>query len=184
MKDHNSEFLLGVFPHLFSYFIKTYEDRAKHQFAVGDGWYPIIYEACEAIADLRCKYSNSLVKTDFVQIKEKFGTLRLYEWTKVENESWFSQRFRKIDGWVRTQMCKRGFYKAYWSMHRFRRKWLYETLYEKVSTIIGKAEGKSSRVCEVCGGAGKRCNPSGYWILTLCEKHEKEKKGEKLNGFS
>jgi hypothetical protein len=51
-------------------------------------------------------------------------------------------------------------------------------MYEKVGSVISKAEEKSYTTCEVCGGPGKKCSPNG-WILTLCEKHEKEHKEKK-----
>jgi hypothetical protein len=42
----------------------------------GDGWYAIIENACEAIAK-RCE-EQEINGFAFVQIKEKFGTLRMY----------------------------------------------------------------------------------------------------------
>lgn len=41
------------------------------------GWYGIIHDACQAIADA---YAEAGISVDFVpaQIKEKFGTLRFY----------------------------------------------------------------------------------------------------------
>ena len=39
--------------------------------ACGDGWYEIIYETCELLEQLKADI-------EFVQIKEKFGTLRMY----------------------------------------------------------------------------------------------------------
>ena len=42
-----------------------------------DGWYGIIHDACQAIAEA---YEEAGIPVDFVpaQIKEKFGTLRFY----------------------------------------------------------------------------------------------------------
>lgn len=177
MKKEYAEILLYRFPFLFTYFIDTYGNNAIHQFSIADGWHPIMVDMCDELHDLKFKYfcKGINIKINFIQIKEKFGTLRAYHDTKVIHETRSSKRFRKIDEWIRTKMCKKGLYKIYWAMHRFRRKWIYETLYEKVSTIVGKAEEKSATTCEVCGELGKRCRPR-FWILTLCEKHEKEEK--------
>ena len=45
---------------------------------------------------------------------------------------------------------------------------------EKVYDLISKAEKKSYEICEVCGEPGEM--RSGGWILTLCDKHNLERK--------
>ena len=182
MRDEYAEYLLNRFDHLFSTFIIKNKQYAKHQFSVADGWYGLIFDLCAEINRIIDQADDKGIKVtvDTLQIKEKFGGLRFYKVTTVENEPWFSKAFRKVDGWVRTIMCKRGFAKAYWAMHRWRRKHIYETLYEKVGTAVSYAESKSYEICEVCGGEGRRCSPNG-WILTLCEKHEEERKNKEEN---
>jgi len=172
MKEENAKYLLEKFPHFFDTFTKRYPGRAHHQFSIGDGWYGIIFDC---LCELQRLYEDSdvYIKVDFVQIKEKLSTLRMYYNCKLFGESIFSKWFRAVNEFIRTKMCKYGFYKAYWWMFRFRRKYIYETLYEKVGSIISYAEAQSGKVCEVCGAPGKRV-AIGWWINTLCEKHKKE----------
>ncbi len=175
MKDEYANNLLNQFDYLFSTFIIKNKEYACKQFCVGNGWYALLFDLCAELSRIICDAEDKGKKViiDTLQIKEKFGGLRFYKTTVVENESWGSEVFRKFDGWVRTHMCKRGFYKAYWKMHHWRRKHLYESLYEKVGTAVSYAESKSYEICEKCGAPGKRCTP-GYWVVTLCEKHEQE----------
>ena len=68
--------LVGEFPHLFADYGKPAEETCmawgcEH----GDGWFPIILGLCECI-DLRVKHRG--IEFRFAQIKEKFGTLRVY----------------------------------------------------------------------------------------------------------
>jgi hypothetical protein len=181
MKSEKAKHLLWVYQEsLFSTFIKNYK-YPERQFGGADGWYSIISEICGEVSNLQAVTSlrtKANIKFDVQQIKEKFGTLRFYYRMSIESESGFSILFRKINGWLRMNMCKRGFYKKYWVLDKFRRKRIYETLYEKVENIVNRGEFKSSQTCEVCGSDGKGCSPNG-WLLTLCEKHEKEtEKGE------
>ena len=175
MKDEYANYLLNQFDYLFSTFIIKNKQYACKQFSVGDGWYALLFDLCaelsRIISDADDKGRKVIIDT--LQIKEKFGGLRFYKVTTVENESWGSKVFRKIDGWVRTHMCKIGWHKAYWAMHRWRRKHIYETLYEKVGTAVSYAESKSYEVCEFCAAPGERCRPN-FWILTLCENCKKK----------
>jgi hypothetical protein len=175
MKTRKAKYLLDAHPQLFSTFIERYK-QPEHQFSVGDGWYPIISDICVDILKLRVVSfwnKNAMLAVDVSQMKEKFGTLRFYYTMDIHNESNSSIRFRKIEHWIGMKLCKWGFHKQHWAIHRFRRKYIYETLYEKVGTIVARGEAKSAKTCEVCGGEGKGCSPTG-WRLTLCEKHEKE----------
>ena len=178
MKDRNAKYLLERYPQFFQSFLQRGE-HAHHQIGVGDGWYPIIHDVCSQLWDLQKKAAKKRVAIviDFVQIKEKLGGLRLYKVIIVHGNSSPSNIFGKFDNWLRTLMCSQGFYKAYWATYRFRRKYLWQSWYEKAGEIISNGEQKSYVTCEVCGGEGKRCSPNG-WILTLCEKHENESKKE------
>lgn len=177
MNEENAKFLVGVYPTLFKVFTDRYGDRAHHQLAIGDGWFDTINEMCAKIDSLRLHhlFKGNMLSIDFVQIKEKLGTLRVYYNTSFNGESWGSYIFRTIDEFIRTYMYKWGFYKAYWAMFRFRRKYIYETVYEKIGSIVNNAEAKSAHICEICGNKGKRCIPD-YWVQTLCEYHETEMK--------
>jgi hypothetical protein len=179
MRDAYSEYLLERFPHLFSSFLDRYGKNAKYQFSVSDGWYGIIFDACAEVNRIidNANDKGILVEVDTLQIKEKFGALRFYHMCQVTNEPLFSAWFRNVDEWIRTQMCKRGFAKLYWKCYYWRRRYIYRTLYEKVDSAITYAESQSTKICEKCGGEGRSCAPTG-WLLTLCEKHEKETKKE------
>lgn len=176
MKERKSKYLLKRYPEFFTSFLKRGE-YAHHQFSVSDGWYAILFDLCAALYRIvdAADDKGRKVTIDTLQIKEKLGGLRFYKQTTVENESLGSKWFRKIESWIGTVMCRNGFYKAHWAIHRWRREHVYETLYEKISTAVGHAELQSYTICEVCGEEGKRCSPNS-WLLTLCEKHEKEEK--------
>lgn len=45
----------------------------------------------------------------------------------------------------------------------------------EVHDAIEKAERVSETVCEKCGEPGKPGTARGYWILTLCDTHAKER---------
>ncbi len=174
MKDEYSKFLLERFPQFFQGFTTRYPTYAHKQFCIGDGWYGLLFDMLAAINRILDNNDKRKITVDVLQIKEKFGTFRFYYITKIENESWLSKTFRKVDEFVRTYMCKWGYHKIYWKLYRWRIKYLYGTLYEKVAAEVGYAEASSAKVCEICGGEGKRCSPNG-WIAVLCEKHEKER---------
>ena len=183
MNKSTAEGLINAFPQFFDHFKKKYK-YPHSQLSVGEGWSNLI---CKMLIKLdyhresvskKYKKHGTTVTTDFVQIKEKFGTLRLYHNTTVEMEPKSHQRVRKIDMWIRDIMCRRGFAKAYWAFYRWRRRH-FETISEQVNTIIGNAEAKSAKICERCGEEGERCRPD-YWVMTLCKKCENKlkKKGE------
>jgi hypothetical protein len=44
--------------------------------------------------------------------------------------------------------------------------------------LISAAEDASLKICEECGRPGKRCCPSGYWMLTLCSDCDEKIKKE------
>jgi len=180
MKERDATYLLNRFPRLFSSFLKRGE-HAHHQFAIGDGWCGILFGICSQIFHLqrRTEKKYAFINIDCLQIKEKFGGLRFYYSIDIECESKSHKLFGNMDHWIRMQLCKWGFAKLYWVSNRFRRNYMYESLFEKVESIIRRGESMSYKTCEVCGVEGKRCQPNGHWIATLCEKHEEETKKEK-----
>jgi hypothetical protein len=183
MKEQDSKYLMCRFPRLFSSFMKRGE-HAHHQFSIGDGWYGIVTNICHEIFKLQyyAELEYSFINVDCSQIKGKFGGLRFYYSIDIECESRSSKRFIKINEWVGTKMCRRGFAKQWWAIDRFRRKYIYETWYEKVRTVVKEGEWLSYKTCEVCGEPGKRCIPSGDWMSTLCKKHEEEEKSKREKG--
>ncbi len=92
---------------------------------IGEGWSKIMSELCEKIS------KKGVVLT---QVKEKFGTLRVY----------FSAP---------------------------------EKVHDEVDNLINKAEGKSAKTCEVCGGDGK--TRGGGWLVTLCDSCDEERHKER-----
>lgn len=67
MKEENINKLLNIYPELFK--------ELKFGFECGDGWTNILEALCECIININ--YENKPQMT-FVQIKEKFGLLRIY----------------------------------------------------------------------------------------------------------
>jgi len=183
MKERKAKFLLKMYPQFFTSFLNRGK-HAHHQLSVGDGWYPLMFDLCARLFSLQyeVEMKKQSLTLDCVQLKEKMGGLRFYYDVKVTGESQFSILFQKIDQWCRTQLCKRGLYKQYWAIYRFRRKYIYETISEKVNSIVSAGESLSYRTCEVCGAIGERCTPNGHWIETLCERHEKEAKSKREKG--
>lgn len=92
--------------------------------SVGDGWAGIINRIYDA------KPRN----IDILQVKEKFGELRVYTGSYKIGQDWFQD-------------------------------------------LIECYTDLSTRICEVCGKAGKRRSDL-RWILTLCNEHYTERKDE------
>lgn len=46
-------------------------------------------------------------------------------------------------------------------------------LFEKINDLVSEAEEASYHICEVCGHDG-RLRDERSWILTLCDKHNKQ----------
>lgn len=65
---------------------------------VGDGWLPLIEEACIVLE----KYRSTDLNVSFGQIKEKFGDLRIY----LEGENWDLPEFRKLDNEIEDILCR------------------------------------------------------------------------------
>ena len=177
MKSENGATLLNAFPTIFDSFREQYRNpHPGHIFSVSDGWFMVLWDIAYHLRELQSQIP--FVDIYVLQIKEKFGGLRFYYRCDYKDESWGSKKFRQIDEWFRTQMCKRGAYKAYWALTKFRKTHIYRTVFEKVESIVQKGEAQSYRTCELCGEEGERCSPNG-WLATLCEKHKKEREKEK-----
>jgi len=177
MNKEKAEFLLDRFEPMFNSFLSKNADARMH-ISVGDGWYFILYDMLTELDSLITKSyltRNARIKIDFVQIKEKFGSLRAYYNATILFESKISKFFSKLNRYIATKLCKWGFSKQYWTIDRFRQKYLYQTDYERIKDIVAEAEHKSVTTCEVCGQPGKRSQPRNtHWIATLCPKHYNE----------
>ena len=143
------------------------------------GWYPIIVELDEKIAEVYPDY-------EVHQVKEKYGTLRYYygfperevpevgprpdypkgggeEEKKVWSEA--NKKWRqKLDEYYETPEGKARAEKA-------------EQDGEKIEAYVRQAEAKAARTCEICGQPGVKTAtmaPSP-WYQTLCETHAQER---------
>ncbi len=130
-------------------------------FSFARGWLPIIVRTCEAI-DALVRENRYRHRFHWLQIKEKFGTLRLY---------WEARGMRAIrvdlvtptgvqsvlpvpvddspDGLVAT----------------------------RIRQIVRAAEEESARTCMACGAAGSLRD--GDWMLTLCDVHALQSEQDK-----
>jgi len=110
----------------------------------GDGWYELLDNLCK---ELEAIHIATGIKTEAVQVKEKYGTLRFYHTTIL-----FSSFFQKL---FRRQPAK--------------------TWDDIIDAVVDKAESKSAVTCEVCGDWGSLCY-KGYWYATRCESCAKKER--------
>jgi hypothetical protein len=138
----------------------------------GDGWYKILdnlfgyfYEIMEQ--DYYIPFNKEYIiegdektygtyiqspKVKLVQVKEKYGTLRVY-FTTYNEETISEDIESKIDKISYDRMLNR--------------------IYTKIDEAVNYSEYISSKTCEVCGDDGTQT--TGYWISTLCPKHMENK---------
>lgn len=139
----------------------------KWGFECSAGWYELLRECCEAIVARYAEDGIEIGDIDFepVQIKEKFGTLRIYYGysdapcgiAAFDNiATGESIRFEPHTEGDISDEKKR--------------------LRKDIRSIVSAAEEKSKHTCEVCGADGKLRDDSNvgiYWIRTLCDScHE------------
>ena len=141
---------------------------------VDDGWLDIIDDACGMIQS-RIEHNPHIYgNVEFVQVKEKFGGLRMYYYTIPLTEKEFFENKKASEGY---------FYRLPWHIKFvpvLRGKYAYNKYLNNVREnssyvegIISYAEHLSYNTCEVCGKPGKPNNEG--WIKTLCDNHRKEK---------
>lgn len=132
-------------------------------FSFARGWLPIIANACKEIDALVCadKYHH---RFHWVQIKEKFGTLRLY---------W---RARGMQGMRLDVMTPEGVLSL---VPRPKGTGHDAEVAAQISSVVRAAENQSAHTCIVCGSAGT-LRPQG-WALTLCDGHAAQREqGKRL----
>ena len=134
-------------------------------FCHADGWYKIIDDLCQDIDKIIGKKDIKVIAD---QVKEKFGTLRFYYHLEY-NPSFFS----KICDGIRFFAYRHEWGILYNKIRDFR-KILFKSTIEKISDAVDIAEGKSGKICEICGEPGKQMGIG--WIKTLCNKCNKEGK--------
>ena len=137
-----------------------------------DGWYHILDLMCKQLMEVQEKYD---VKITFRQIKEKFGTLRVYyhftpgpRWTLDED------KHSLLDGKPNVTICRAG-----WS-NDAKTAPAYDEVDSIITEIISNAEVFSSITCEACGISGA-VSREGGWIVTLCDKCEEARIEERKN---
>lgn len=136
---------------------KLFND-SHYDYGCGAGWHPLIADICRYISNKqkgflplkapKSKYQTHdcstlpLFNLKFEQIKEKFGTLRVYfSITQVEHD---------------------------WNIFdkdKYERE--FDRTHSDINGYINAMETISSRVCEGCGNPGK--SRDGGWIKVLCD---------------
>lgn len=154
----------------------------------GPGWYPIVVELADAIAELLPEY-------EIHQVKEKYGTLRFYwgvpyrdlacctEFHQVdprpfpgaiigpfapkdrdpEESRLLQEWFHRYDAHLASVEHKRVNEAAHAAVDQDRA----SAIGERIETLIDAAEEVSARTCERCGSPGCLHEDHG-WLATLC----------------
>jgi hypothetical protein len=139
----------------------------------GDGWYKIFDNLCEYLTILSesdfaievkpefkpedKKYPFLWIKNPdivFMQVKEKYGTMRVY-WNakELENYDELASKAKDVD-----EISKHS-----------------DRFYQRVDEAIEYVLFLSSKICEVCGKEGKLY--SDGWCMTRCKEHIIERYG-------
>lgn len=125
---------------------------------VDDGWYAILDYMCSSLMRIQKTYDVTVI---FDQIKEKFGTLRVYHHLEF-GQRWSSDR-QMLDGKSEIEYVSLGWIRCGETMPA--RKGV-ENL---VDEVIRVADKMSEITCEHCGMTGASQNKIG-WVKTLCDK--------------
>jgi hypothetical protein len=118
--------------------------------ACGAGWKDLIGDACEKLQKFA---DENGITIEFAQVKEKYGGLRLY----IDVDYPEGHKFKDVVVQDAEESLKEEI----------------NQLWRDIYTIVGEAEKKSYRTCEVCGNTGE--TRSGGWVRTLCDEHANEK---------
>ena len=151
-------------------------DNEKYiSFEVGDGWEPIIREAMSELKKNNCNVS-------FQQIKEKFGSIRMYYHTKNE-ESKLQKNYTKLQKLIfkLVRLVNHPFFKlklykictfnynVFWSVDRFFGLRVFRFKSYIAKNIICNAEYKSCFACQTCGSPAK-IKSINNWMTCICEQ--------------
>lgn len=138
------ERLVSSFSHLFP------TDR-KIDFSAGAGWWPALQTAFQKFDELQKANPDFIFQ--FVQIKEKFGSLRVYYRIHHKdndlNVSSYNEEEWKASGNIATP----------------------DEIFTAARAAIAEAEDKTYSQCELCGEPGEQIH--GGWVRTLCPTHAK-----------
>lgn len=142
------EMLLERFAYMFN--------KPSIGFSFYRGWMPILAGACIEIDHLLGEHREAF---HWVQIKEKFGTARLYYSFDAATE--MRGDLHLPDGLRSFSILKSPDGKSI-------------DLKKEVSALVDAAERETCRCCIVCGQPAKPQEYSGY-LLNLCATHHPEK---------
>ena len=131
--------------------------------AIPTGWLGIVTKACEEIDAL---LGDDRHQFEYIQIKEKFGTLRVY-WRMRGNSSAIRIDLISPDGIASYSSDKKSKDPG------------DEGLRKRISEIVAAAENASKTACIVCGQPG-RLDKANWYLLTLCLDHTKLRAEGKL----
>lgn len=112
----------------------------------GPGWWPALIECFDGIVLVLEKYPGTVCSIQ--QIKEKFGTLRMY--LSIHGESLGEdddgdEQFAEV----------------------------FDEVRHEIGELVCQAEQKTSKACEFCGEVGESRHDL-RWIKTLCDRHHAE----------
>ena len=160
---------------LFTKYDKMFRDRSKPMSetcmcwgcSCDDGWYHILDHMCAQLEHLREEYDVVVI---FDQIKEKFGTLRIYHheeygdrWTKEgEWKDW------KIDDKSEIEYSSLGW------RHSGKMVSAAQHVSDQIEEVIRVTDMMSHITCEKCGMTGAT-QTEGGWITTLCDNCKQKK---------
>ena len=126
-------------------------------FSIARGWLPIVARACADI-DALVRDDRFQYRFHWLQIKQKFGTLRLY---------W---KARGMQGVRVDLVTPAGVLSAASVPDGKGRDGLVAT---RIAQIVRSAEAESASTCMACGTAARL--RQGDWLLTLCDEHAQQK---------
>jgi len=143
-----------------------------------DGWYSILYDTCTIINDMISLNIHLYPQVEFGQVKEKFGTLRIYfDQFPLSKEKFLETDEARRSYEYNIPLWVRIFSKIKQSI---KENYMYKKYLKNISKhysffddVIDYAEYLSAKTCEVCGNSGVLCGRGG-WLKTLCENHMKE----------
>lgn len=179
MNDELEKKLYEDFPEIFG---QKDIDETKTPMCWGcscdDGWYDIIRDTCQIMDNMAKRNAYLFPRVEFVQVKEKFGTLRIYfdEIFLTKEEFLENDSANVCHRYVAPKWVK--FIGKFWK--GFLHNYMYKKYLEKTRAnsnfyygVEQYAEYLSAKTCEVCGERGLMCR-RGNWLKTLCEKHRIE----------
>lgn len=152
MKKELQEKLYSKYPHLFKQKdLSVKESCMAWGLECDIGWYDLIDKACSKIVEIDIEK-----RMQFTQIKEKFGTIRMY-YCIIQPDDSHEEKYN-IDFIDTGERITVG------DVSKDN-----EFLFEKIDKIIGEAEDTSAITCELCGKSGKLQSKHG-WLKTICEE--------------